>query len=96
MYSFYLGLDLYLKKTYAVLLDAQGDTLDERHIVNEGLPTYLHEVVPPSTYAVLEATRNWPFLYNLLVEHVERGELAHPKELKAISSAAVKTDRIDA
>lgn len=96
MYPFYLGLDLHLKRTYAVLLDAHGNTLDERRIANGELATYLHEVVPPETYAVLEATRNWPFLYDLLVEHVARVELAHPKELKAISSAAVKTDRIDA
>jgi hypothetical protein len=95
MYAFQLGLDVPLKKTYAVLLDAQGDTRDERHIANEKLPTYLHEVVPSKTYAVLEATRNWPFFYDLLVGHVERVEWAHPKELKAISSAAVKTDRID-
>jgi transposase len=31
-----------------------------------------------------------------LKEHVERVELAHPKELKAIAHAAVKTDQIDA
>lgn len=58
MYPFYLGLDLHLKKTYAVLLDAQGNTLDERQIANKELPTYLHKVVPPKTFAVLEATRN--------------------------------------
>jgi len=46
MYSFYLRLDLHLNKTYPVLLDDQGDILDERQIVNEGLPTYLQEVVP--------------------------------------------------
>ena len=45
---------------------------------------------------MLEATRNWPFLYDLLTEHVARVELAHPKELKAISTAAIKTDQIDA
>ena len=45
---------------------------------------------------MLEATRNWAFLYDLLEMHVERVELAHPKELKAIANAAVKTDRIDA
>jgi hypothetical protein len=65
MYSFHLGLHVYLNKTYAVLLDAQGDICDERHIANEELPTYLHEVVLPKTYAVLEATRNWPFVYDL-------------------------------
>jgi transposase len=52
--------------------------------------------VPQETYAVLEATRNWPFMYDMLAEHVERVELAHPKEVKAIANAAVKTDRIDA
>jgi transposase len=35
-------------------------------------------------------------MYDLLDAHVERVELAHPKELKAIASAAVKTDQIDA
>jgi transposase len=35
-------------------------------------------------------------MYDLLTQHVARVELAHPKELKAISSAAVKTDQIDA
>jgi len=96
MYSFYIGLDLHLKQTDAVLLDAQGETLDERKIVHEELAAYLQEMVPPQTYAVLGATCNWPFLYDLLGQHVKRVELAHPKELKAISSAGVKTDRIDA
>jgi transposase len=35
-------------------------------------------------------------MYDLLAKHVVRVELANPKELKAISAAAVKTDRIDA
>lgn len=35
-------------------------------------------------------------MYDLLSEHVTRVELAHPKEVKAIATAAVKTDRIDA
>ena len=38
--------------------------------------------MPSETYAVLEATRNWPFMYDLLSQHVVRVELAHPKELK--------------
>jgi hypothetical protein len=85
-----LGLDLHLKKTYAVLLDRQGNIVDERPVRNSDLPTYLDEVVPHEIYAVLEATRNWPFLYDLLREHVVRVELAHPKDLKAISATAVK------
>jgi transposase len=96
MYPFYLGIDLHLKRTYAVLMDHTGKVIDERRIRNLDIKEYLQGKVPRETYAVLEATRNWAFMYDLLDEHVERVELAHPKELKAIASAAVKTDQIDA
>lgn len=96
MYPFYLGIDLHLKRTYAVQMDSTGTVIDERQIRNLDILEYLHGNVPRETYAVLEATRNWPFMYDILKDHVERVELAHPKELKAIAHAAVKTDQIDA
>lgn len=96
MYPFYLGIDLHLKRTYAVLMSSTGEVIDERRIWNLDIEKYLKSTVPRETYAVLEATRNWAFMYDLLDAHVERVELAHPKELKAIASAAVKTDQIDA
>lgn len=95
MYPFYLGIDLHLKRTYAVLMDNTGKIIDERRIRNDEIEEYLAEVVPQNTYAVLEATRNWPFMYDLLSENLERVELAHPKELKAIATAVVKDDAID-
>lgn len=96
MYPFYLGIDLHHKRTYAVLMNWQGEIVTEARIPNDALHDYLQRVVPKNTYAVLEATRNWAFLYDLLVEHVARVELAHPKKLQAIAAAAVKTDQIDA
>ena len=96
MYPFYLGIDLHLKRTYAVLINAEGEIIDQRRLLNTEMPEYLDQHVPHETFAVLEATRNWPFMYDLLSDHVERVELAHPKEVKAIANAAVKTDRIDA
>jgi len=96
MYPFYLGIDLHLKRTYVVLMDQTGQVLDERRLPNEEFKDYLKRKIPKTTYAVLEATRNWAFMHDMLVDHVERVELAHPKEVKAISAAAVKTDRIDA
>jgi len=96
MYSFYLGIDLHLKRTYVVLMDAEWELIDERRLPNTEMADYLVQRVPRETYAVLEATRNWPFMYDLLTNHVARVELAHPKEVKAIANAAVKTDRIDA
>ena len=96
MYPFYLGIDLHLKRTYVVLIDTEGEVIDQRRLLNTEIPEYLNQHVPHETFAVLEATRNWPFMYDLLSDHVKRVELAHPKEVKAIANAAVKTDRIDA
>ena len=96
MYPFYLGIDLHLKRTYVVLMDTEGEVIDERRLLNAEMVGYLEQHVPQETYAVLEATCNWPFMYDMLSEHVERVELAHPKEVKAIANAAVKTDQIDA
>ena len=96
MYPFYLGMDLHLNKSYMVLMNQSGNIELEGEISNSVIKDFLKKEIPATTYAVLEATRNWPFAYDLLTEHVQRVELAHPKQLKAISAAAVKTDRIDA
>lgn len=96
MYPFYLGIDLHLKRTYAVLIDSTGKVIDERRVQNLDIQEYLQGNVPKETYAVLEATRNWAFMYDLLKEYVAEVALAHPKELRAIATAAVKTDKIDA
>ena len=96
MYPFYLGIDLHLKNTYVVLMDKEGHSIDERRLRTTELVKYVEERVPRKTYAVMEATRNWPWVYDELQKRLERVELAHPKELKVISAAAVKTDRIDA
>jgi transposase len=96
MYPFYLGIDLHLKRTYVVLMNAEGKVLDKRRLQNSEMANYICENVPIETYAVMEATRNWPFFYDLLAEHVERVELAHAKEVRSIATAAVKTDQIDA
>ena len=96
MYPFYLGIDLHLKRTYMVLIDAKGEVINKGRISNQEISEYLQEKVPQETYAVLEATRNWPFMYDLLHEHVQKVDLVHAKGVRAIANAAVKTDQIDA
>jgi hypothetical protein len=75
MYPFYLGIDLHLKRTYVVLMDKEGEVLDKQHLQNCDIAKYISENVPHETYAVMEATRNWPFFHDLLGEYVERVEL---------------------
>jgi transposase len=96
MYPFYLGIDLHLKRTYLVLMDKEGEVIDRKHLRNSDIAKYISENVPHETYAVMEETRNWPFFYDLIGEHVTRVELAHAKEVRSIATAAVKTDQIDA
>ncbi len=96
MYPFYLGIDLHLKRTYLVLMNAEGEVIDKRRLKNTEMASYISKNIPKETYAVMEATRNWPFFYDLLEKHVERVELAHAKGVRMIAEAAVKTDQIDA
>ena len=96
MYPFYLGIDLHLRRTYMVLMDANGEVVDKQRISNNEITKYLQEKVPQETYAVLEATRNWPFMFDLLNEHVQKVDLVHAKAVRSIANAAVKTDQIDA
>ena len=96
MYPFYLGIDLHLKRTFMVLMNANGEVIDKQRITNQEITTYLQEKVPQETYAVLEATRNWPFMYDLLQDHVQQVDLVHAKAVRTIANAAVKTDQIDA
>jgi len=96
MYPFYLGIDLHLKRTFMVLMNANGEVIDRQRVSNDDIPRYLQEQVPKETYAVLEATRNWPFMYDLLHEHVQQVDLVHAKAVRTIANAAVKTDQIDA
>jgi hypothetical protein len=93
MYPFYLGIDLHLKRTFMVLIDAKGEVIDKERISNKEIKEYLEEKVPRETYAVLEATRNWPFMYDLLDEHVQQVDLVHAKGVRAIANAAVKQTR---
>jgi hypothetical protein len=96
MFPFYLGIDLHLKRSYLVLMNAEGEVIDKRRQKNTVMASYISKNIPQETYAVMEATRNWPFFYDLLGDHVERVELAHAKGVRMIAEAAVKTDWVDA
>ena len=44
----------------------------------------------------MEACYGWPFVYDALEGHAESIVLSHPKKTKAIASARIKTDKVDA
>lgn len=96
MPEYYLGIDLHKKRCYTVLMNAEGRVFDEGVVANEGMREFLAVKVPRSTTAVMEATFNWAFMYDLASEYVEQVLLAHPQKVKMIAEATVKTDKIDA
>ena len=95
MYQHYLGVDLHKRRTYVVLMDAQGKVSDQRRLANDAMADYAAQL-PEHTLAVVEATGNWSYMYEVLKPHVETVVLAHPKQVRAIAAAKVKTDKIDA
>ncbi len=95
MYQHYLGVDLHRRRSYVVLMDAQGKISDQRRLPNDAMLDYVAQL-PESTFAVLEATGNWSYMYDILEEGTDQVVLAHPKRVRAIAAAKVKTDKIDA
>jgi len=91
----YLGVDVHQKRCYVVWMDAAGHVQDHRRLANEEMPGYL-DTLPKNTLAVIEATRSWQHIYDLLQEKLQQVELVHPQKAKAIASARIKTDKIDA
>jgi len=95
MYQHYLGVDLHRRRSYVVLMDSQGNISDQRRLPNDAMPDYVAQL-PERTFAVLEATGNWSFMYDILEAGTDEVVLAHPKRVRAIAAAKVKTDKIDA
>ena len=83
MYQHYLGVDLHRRRTYVVLMDKEGEISDQRRMPNDAMSDYVAQL-PEKTFAVLEATGNWSYMYDVLAEGVDEVVLAHPKQVKAI------------
>ncbi len=95
MIDHYLGVDLQGKRSYLVLMTAEGVIEDKRRLANGDVAAYIN-TIPYNTHAVLEATGNWSYMYDLLIQRLDCVELAHPKQVRAIAAARIKNDRIDA
>jgi len=94
--QYYLGIDLHKRTSFLTVLNKDGEVLAEKNLHNEKVRSWVKENVPYESIAVIEATGNWSYLYDELENIIQQVVLVHPKKVKAIASAAVKTDRIDA
>src|SRR5215216_3222788 len=92
-----VGIDLHRKRSHIAALDEHGVELFSRRIKNDPdtFVALLGELDGESKIA-LEATYGWEGLAELLEDHGYELHLAHPLRTKAIASARVKTDAVDA
>jgi transposase len=92
MPTYYLGLDVHKVRTQYCLMDPGGEILKEGSVPTEEAAT----LADGDTAVVLEATGSWHAAYDALLAAGAQVKLAHPSRVKAIASARVKTDKIDA
>lgn len=95
----YIGVDYHRKFSYMAVMDGKGTIIREGVVNNskEAVASFLTQAqCDGNSAAVLEASRNWPVMYDWLEELVHEVHLAHPLKVKAIAEAKIKTDKIDA
>jgi transposase len=93
----FVGIDLHRKRSQVAVLDGEGRELRSRRIVNDPeLFLALLAEIDGECRVALEATYGWEWLAELLEDAGYELHLAHPLRTKAIASARVKTDAVDA
>lgn len=94
----YVGIDYHKKYSVVTAIDEKGHVIRTSRLDNKHEPfqAFFSSLGGPSE-AVLEATRTWGVLYDLLeeIDGVESVTLAHSLKVRAIAEAKIKTDTID-
>jgi transposase len=95
--SVYVGIDVHRKRSQVAVIDQDGKVLANRN-VNNGVQPILSVIggLPPGTKAAFEAAFGWGWLVELLESYGFDSHLVHPLQCKAIASARLKNDKVDA
>ena len=95
--SVYVGIDVHRKRSQLAVIDAKGEVLANRNVPNGAEP--ILKVIgglPPGTPAAFEAAYGTSWLVELLEGYGFAPHLVHPSRCKAIASARLKNDKVDA
>jgi transposase len=93
----WVGVDLHRSRSHVAVLDGDGSELLSRRIANDP-QTFLELLaeIDGESKVALEATYGWEWLADVLQDAGYELHLAHPLRTKAIASARVKNDAVDA
>jgi transposase len=93
----YVGMDVHRKRSQVALVDEHGGQLLNRNLANDSADlTSILGRLEPGTPVAFEAAYGWGWLAALLEELGLEPHLVHPSRCKAIASARLKDDRVDA
>jgi transposase len=95
--SIYVGMDVHRKRSQIAVLDDAGVQQRNRNVPND--PAKLVPILgalAPGTPVAFEAAYGWGWLVDLLEELELEPHLVHPSRCKAIASARLKNDKVDA
>ena len=93
-----IGLDVHKRQVTFCVLDAEGRVEQRGKVVcsREALESFATTSLRATDQVVLEATTNTWAVVEILEPHVERVVVSNPLRTRAIASAKIKTDKIDA
>jgi transposase len=93
----HVGVDLHKRRAQMAVMDDAGILVTNCSVAcdRESMKGFFARLSGP-TQVVVEATSNWYWLCDLLEEIEVPVRLAHPLKTKAIASARIKTDKLDA
>ena len=95
--SVYVGIDVHRKRSQVAVVTEDGKVQLNKNVVNGSEPMLrLIGDLPPGTPVAFEAAFGWGWLAELLEDYGFEAHLVHPLRCKAIASARLKNDKVDA
>jgi transposase len=95
--SIYVGIDVHRKRSQVAVVTGDGTVQLNKNVVN-GTETLLRLIgdLPTGTPVASGAASGWGWLVRLLEDYGFEAHLVHPLRCKAIASARLKNDKVDA
>ena len=95
--SVYVGIDVHRKRSQVAVVAEDGKVQLNRNVVNGSEPMLrLIGELPAGTPVAFEAAYGWGWLIELLEDYGFDPHMVHPLRCKAIASARLKNDKVDA
>ena len=95
--SVYVGIDVHRKRSQVAVINQDGEVLANRNVPNR-VKTILSVIgsPPAGTKAASGAAFGWGWLVALLEDYGFEPHLVHPLQCKAMASARLKNNKVDA